>query len=51
VGDKLFHQLMASVRSMVEHVSAGVKRCRIVKEGCRLTKVGVSDMVMEIACG
>ena len=36
---------------MVENVLAGVKRCRIVKEQLRLTKDGVSDMVMEIACG
>jgi len=36
---------------VVEHVIAGVKRCRIVKEVLRLTKEGVSDLVMEIACG
>jgi hypothetical protein len=30
---------------------AGVKRCRIVKEVWRLTKEGVSDLVMEVACG
>ena len=36
---------------MVEHVIAGVKRCRIVKDVLRLTKEGVSDLVMEIACG
>lgn len=35
---------------MVEHVIAGVKRCRIVKDVLRLTKDGVSDRVMEIAC-
>jgi hypothetical protein len=36
---------------VVEHVIAGVKRCRIVKDVLRLTKEGVSDLVMEIACG
>ena len=36
---------------MVEHVIAGVKRCRIVKDVLRLTKEGVADLVMEIACG
>ena len=36
---------------MVEHVIAGVKRCRIVKEVLRLTTEGISDVVMEIACG
>jgi hypothetical protein len=35
----------------VEHVLAGVKRCRIVKEVLRLTQTGISDMGMEIACG
>jgi hypothetical protein len=28
-----------------------VKRCRIVKDVLRLTKAGVSDRVMEVACG
>jgi hypothetical protein len=32
-------------------VIAGVKRCRIVKDVLRLTKTGIADMVMEIACG
>ena len=36
---------------MVEHVIAGVKRCRIVKDVLRLTKEGVADLVMEVACG
>jgi hypothetical protein len=35
---------------VVEHVIAGVKRCRIVKDVLRLTKDGISDLVMEIAC-
>ena len=51
VGDKCLHHRIASVRISVEHVSAGVKRCRIVKDVWRLTKTGISDMVMEIACG
>ena len=41
----------SSVRIVVENVIAGVKRCRIVKDVSRLTKAGMSDMVMEIACG
>ena len=45
------NQVIASVRIEVEHVIAGIKRCRIVKETLRLTKEGVSDLVMEIACG
>jgi hypothetical protein len=36
---------------VVEHAIAGVKRCRIVKDVLRLTKVDISDRVMEIACG
>ena len=51
MGDKFLNHLIASVRIVVEHVIAGVKRCRIVKDVCRLTKGGISDMVMEIACG
>jgi hypothetical protein len=50
-GDKFLNHLISSVRIIVEHVIAGVKRCRIVKDVLRLTKTGISDMVMEIACG
>ena len=39
------------MRVVVEHVMAGVKRCRIVKDVLRLTQDGVADLVMEIACG
>jgi hypothetical protein len=35
----------------VEHDLAGVKRARIVKDVLRNTKAGVSDAVMEAACG
>jgi hypothetical protein len=35
----------------VEHDLAGVKRLRIVKDVLRNTKDGVSDAVMEAACG
>ena len=51
MGDKFLNQLLARVRIMVEHVIAGVKRCRLVKDVLRLTKTGIADMVMEIACG
>lgn len=43
--------LISSVRVVVEHVIAGVKRCRIVKDVLRLTREGMADLVMEIACG
>ena len=51
VEDKFLNHLVSSVRIVVEHVIAGVKRCRIVKDVLRLTKAGISDMGMEIACG
>ena len=51
VGDKFLNHLVSSVRIVVENVIAGVKGCRIVKDVLRLTKAGMSAMVMEIACG
>ena len=39
------------MRVQVEHDLAGVKRCRLVKDVLRNTKEGVSDAVMEAACG
>jgi len=51
VGDTFLNHLISSVRIIVENVIAGVKRCRIVKDVLRLTTAGISDMVMEIACG
>lgn len=49
--DKFLNQIISSVRIEVEHVIAGIKRCRIVKDVLRLTTEGISDLVMEIACG
>ena len=51
VGDHLLNPLFSSARVVVETVLAGVKRCRMVKEVLRLTTDGISDLVMEIACG
>jgi DDE superfamily endonuclease len=51
VGEKFCNRIFSSVRVVVEHVIAGVKRCRIVKDVLRLTTKGISDVVMEIACG
>jgi hypothetical protein len=51
VGEKLLNRILSGVRVRVEHTLAGVKRCRIVKDVLRPTKAGVSDLVMEIACG
>jgi hypothetical protein len=49
--DKLLNRILSGVRIAVEHVIAGVKRCRIVKDTLRNTKQGFSDLVMEVACG
>ena len=49
--DRLLNKLCSSVRIIVENVIAGIKRCRIVKDLLRLTTAGISDVVMEIACG
>lgn len=49
--DKAYNRLLASVRVKVEHVMAGVKRIRIVKEKIRLHGEQIRDQVMLIACG
>ena len=51
VEDTFLNHLISSVRIIVEHVIAGVKRCHIVKDVLRLTKTGMAAMVMESACG
>lgn len=51
VGEQMLTGIFSSARVVVEHVLAGVKRCRIVKDVLRLTKEGISDLVIEIACG
>jgi len=51
VAERGLNGLISGVRIVVEHVIAGVKRCRIVKDVLRLTKQGIADLVMEIACG
>lgn len=51
MAEKMLNRIISGMRIEVEHVIAGVKRCRIVKEVLRLRKAGISDVVMEIACG
>ena len=51
MGDQLLNHLFSSARVVVENVIAGVKRCRMVKEVLRLTKDGMSDLVLEMAYG
>lgn len=49
--DKLYNRLLASVRVRVEHVLAGIKRIRMVKDKIRLHSEQLRDLVMLIACG
>src|SRR5690348_1801033 len=49
--EKRGNRKLAKIRVKVEHDLAGVKRSRIVKDVLRNTKDGVSDAVMEAACG
>ena len=51
MADGFLNSLISSARVVVENVLAWVKRCRIVKDVLRLTTAGISDLVMEIACG
>jgi hypothetical protein len=46
----MLNRILSGTRVKVEHALAGVKRCRIVKDVFRLTKQGISDLVMEVAC-
>ena len=41
---------ISSIRIVIEHIIAGIKRCRIVKDLFRNTKEQYDDLVMEIAC-
>ena len=47
---KAFNRHLSSIRVRVEHVIGSVKRCRIVKDICRLRLPLANDSVMEIAC-
>lgn len=49
--EKAENQRISSIRILVEHVIASVKRCRIVHDVFRNTKAHFDDLVMEIACG
>lgn len=49
--EKNLNRVISQIRIVVEHVIAGVKRCRIVKDIFRNTSTGFDDLVMELACG
>ena len=48
---QFLNTIISRVRIIVEHVIAGIKRFRIVKDVYRNTKQNFDDLVMEIACG
>jgi hypothetical protein len=37
-------------RITIEHVNSSIKRCRILKDVCRLLRQGCRDQAMEICC-
>ena len=41
---------LAQRRVAIEHVNSSIKRCRILKDVCRLLRSGARDQVMEICC-
>lgn len=45
------NRLISRVRIAAEHVIAGIKRMRIVKDVFRNQKLHYEDLVMEVACG
>jgi DDE superfamily endonuclease len=47
---KATNQALSRRRVAIEHVNSGVKRCRILKDVCRLLRNGTHDLVMEIGC-
>ena len=49
--EKAENTMISRIRILVEHVIAGVKRCRIVHDVFRNTTAHFEDLVMEIACG
>ena len=51
MAERFLKGLFSAVRVGVEHGMAGIKRCRIVQDVLRLTTAGISERVMEIACG
>ena len=48
--DKAENRFISGIRVIVEHIIAGIKRCRIVKDVFRNTKEGFDDLAMELAC-
>ena len=51
VAEQWRNKAIASLRIVIENIICGIKRSRLVKDPLRLTKTGLSDVVMEVACG
>ncbi len=47
---KAANRRIARRRVRIEHVNSSVKRCRIVRDTCRLRKAGIRDLLMEVCC-
>ena len=47
---KATNQALARRRVAIEHVNSAVKRCRILKDVCRLLRDSTRDLIMEIGC-
>ena len=47
---KTTNRARARRRVAIEHVNSSVKRCRILKDVCRLTRRGIRDHIIEIGC-
>ena len=50
LADTFLNSLLSTARIVVEHTLAGVKRCRILKDVFRNTKLGFTDLAMQVAC-
>jgi hypothetical protein len=48
--EKAANQALSRRRVAIEHVNSSIKRCRILKDVCRLLRNGVRDLIMEICC-
>jgi hypothetical protein len=48
--EKAVNEALARRRVAIEHVNSSIKRCRILKDVCRLLRCGVRDQIMEIGC-
>jgi DDE superfamily endonuclease len=44
------NRALARRRVAIEHVNRSIKRCRILKDVCRLLRSGARDQVMEMCC-